>query len=400
MDSTRTLRVLVLASTFPRWGGDTTPPFVFELCRRLARDHAVTVLAPHAPGAARHEVMDGVRVVRYRYGPDALERLAYDGGILPRLARQPWLALLIPVFVLAQLVAIFRLRRDADVIHAHWVLPQGLLAALAGRRPLLCTAHGGDLFGLRSRLAGRLKRWTLRRVDRLAAVSETLADAAVAGGVDPAALVVAPMGVDLQHRFTPAEEGPAPGKTLLFAGRLVAKKGVDVLLEALPAVLDRHPDARLTVVGDGPERATLQTLAARLGVDSAVAFTGSVPNETLPARLRAARVVVFPSRIAADGDREGFGLVAVEAMGCGAAVVGSDLPAMREFLHDGETGLVAPAGDPQALAAAVIRLLDDPGLCARLGAAGRSFVAARYDWAVVTDTYAGLLAALAADARR
>ncbi len=384
-------RLLVLASTFPRWADDTTPPFVFELCRRLANRFEVHVLAPHAPGSAVTENLDGVHVHRYRYAPTSWERLAYDGGILPRLRRHPWLALLVPTFVLAQMMAVLRLRRSCDVVHAHWVLPQGLIAVMASGRPVLCTVHGGDLFGLRSSVAGWLKRWTLNRVDRLTVVSPALADEAQRSGVDPTSVVVAPMGVDLRYTFTPEPASIPANPQLLFVGRLVAKKGVATLIRSLPKILERHPMARLIVVGDGPERANLVTLVDEEGVDDAVEFVGSVPNGELPDRFRAATVVVFPSLVADDGDREGFGLVAVEALGCGCAVVGSDLPAMKEFLRHEETGLVTSAGDHAGLAAAVNRLLEDPDLRLRLGEAGRREVLTRYDWEAVAESYADLL---------
>jgi len=384
-------RLLVLASTFPRWAGDTTPPFVFELCRRLTSHFEVHVLAPHAPGAAVTENLDGIHVHRYRYAPTSWERLAYDGGILPRLRRHPWLALLVPAFVLAQMMAVLRLRRSCDVVHAHWVLPQGLIAVMAGGRPVLCTAHGGDLFGLRSTVAGWLKRWTLRRVDRLTVVSPALADEACRNGVDSASVVVAPMGVDLRDTFTPKPSLRSVKPRLLFVGRLVVKKGVATLIRALPKILECHPAARLTVIGDGPERAHLVTLVDKIGVADAVEFSGSVPNSKLPDHFRAATVVVFPSLVAEDGDREGFGLVAVEALGCGCAVVGSDLPAMEEFLRHEETGLVTKAGDHAGLAAAVNRLLEDPDLRSRLGEAGRSDVLENYDWESVAASYADLL---------
>ena len=140
-------RLLVLTSTYPRWRGDSEPGFVHELARRLAVTFEVTVLCPHAPGAARRERMDGVEVERFRYAPAALETLVPGGGVLPNLKRRPAKWLLLPGFLLGQAIATRRAlaRLGPDVVHAHWIVPQGavmaLLAALGRRVPWLLTSH-------------------------------------------------------------------------------------------------------------------------------------------------------------------------------------------------------------------------------------------------------------------
>ena len=163
-------RLLVVASTYPRWIGDTEPGFVHELAKRLTDDFDVMVLAPCAPGAARAETMDGVEVRRYRYAPAALETLVNDGGMLTNLKRQPWKWLLVPGFLLAMLGSLWRQMRQwrPDVIHAHWLLPQGFAAALlacAGRGapPFVVTSHGVDIFSLRSPLMRMAKRFVALR---------------------------------------------------------------------------------------------------------------------------------------------------------------------------------------------------------------------------------------------
>ena len=144
-------RILVLSSTFPRWEGDTEPGFVFDLCRHLAAELEVTVLAPHAAGARLRETLAGVSVVRYRYGPSSWEKLAYGGGIMANLRRNPLLFLMLPPFFLGQLMALLALMRRLRpaALHAHWIVPQGMVlaAALPGRtRPrAICTDHGSDV---------------------------------------------------------------------------------------------------------------------------------------------------------------------------------------------------------------------------------------------------------------
>lgn len=391
-------RILVLTSTFPRWRGDREPGFVMALCARLTDEFDVHVLAPHAPGTARAEVIDGVAVTRYRYALARWEHLAYNGGILANLKRRPVLYLLVPLLLAAQIGAAVRLLRHRryDLIHAHWLLPQGLAAALATRLarrpvPILCTAHGGDWFALRGRLARALKGWTLRRVDTLTVVSHTMADEARRSPVCSGRIELVPMGTDLEHLFTPPVAERPEGADLLFVGRLVEKKGLEHLVRALPEVLRTQPRATLTVVGAGPEEGRVRDLATQIGVIGRIRFLGSMAHHELPELYRQAALFVAPFVVAAGGDQEGFGLVLVEALGCECPVIASDLPAIRDIVLPDGTGMLVPPGNPQALAAAIITLLGDPERRRRLARAGRRHVFARYGWDASAAGYRQIL---------
>ncbi len=389
--------LLVTTSSFPRWANDTDPRFVEELCATLAADFEVTVVAPHCRGAARRETLqygrDEVEVVRYRYAPAILETLTYDGGIAAKIRGNPLRLLLVPLLVAAQFVVLVKHLRTGrfDVLHAHWAIPQGFVAALARalpgcRVPLLLTVHGSDLATLNGPLTKRVKRRILRAADRVTAVSNDLGRQAVGLGADPGRIVVLPMGVDLRTRFRP---DPARARSgILCVGKLTAAKGGAVLVRALAALAPQHADVGLTFVGDGPERDALGRLAASLGIADRVVFAGAVPQEALPDHLQTAAVVAVPSL------REGLGLVAVEALGCGCAVVASDLAALGDVISDGETGLLVTPGDAGAFAAGLERLLDDAALRERLGTAGRAAVLARFDRAVVGRGYADVIAEL------
>lgn len=400
------MRILVLTSTFPRWPGDREPPFVLELCRRLAAAHDVLVLSPHAPGAASEERMaERLSVRRFRYAPQGMESLAYEGGILEKLRKAPWRVLLVPGFLLAEAWAVCRaIRRDRpDVIHAHWIVPQGLvallarLAARAGRQPpIVCTSHGGDLFALRGRFASRLKTFTLQRAEALTVVSTAMRQAAVRLGAEASRVRVMPMGVDARERFFPRADAARDPCEILFVGRLVEKKGVKFLLRALIRVRNSVPGAHLTVAGAGPLDAGLRAEARELGIDAKVRFLGAQANDMLPALYRRAAIVAVPSVVAASGDQEGLGLVIAEALACECPVVASDLPAIRDIVEHGTTGLLAQPGDVEDLAAKIVQLLLNPGLARDLGRRGRATVLERFDWQHVGIEYERLLAAAAA----
>lgn len=402
-------KLLVLASTFPRWEGDTEPRFVESLSFELAQTFDVVVLAPHCRGAARKEdfVNGGLKigVRRYRYCFAALETLAYDGGMLSRVRQNPLRLLLLPFFLVAQLFTIVRLQREFrfDAIHAHWIVPQGVVAAVLrawsrSTPPVLVTSHGGDLYALRGWILERLKRWVLRRADTVTVVSDAMREYCERQGIAPDRIIVQSMGVDLGSKFTPGD-GDAPRDGLVFVGRLVEKKGVSYLIEAVSLLADRYPDLTLTIVGDGPLYESLQSLTTDRGVQNRVRFAGSVLNEQVPDYLRAATISVMPSIVASSGDQEGLGLVAVEALGCGCAVVAFDLPAVRDTIINGQTGLMAEPENAADLADKIARLLDDDTLRQRLAQSGRRHALEKFTWPAVGKRYAEIITDMFEDAR-
>lgn len=385
-------RILVLASTYPRWPEDSLPPFVHELARRLTDDFEMHVLAPHCAGAKVRERMDNVEVHRFRYLPERFETLAYTGGMLPGLRRRPWRMLALPVFLLAELIASWRLLRDYRfaIIHAHWLVPQGWVAVTTRRLSgvptrIACTGHGADVFALNGRFLRRLKGQVLRGSDAITVASHAMLECLRRCTVVDDRYAVLPMGVDTRGRFTPAGSARDPN-TLLFVGRLTEKKGARFLLEAL-ALRRRDSEIRLRIIGSGPERAALEATTQRLGLEGNVEFLGSMSNKELPHWYQTASIVVFPSIVTADGDQEGLGLVPVEALACGCAVIASDLPAIRDVIQHEQTGLLVAPCDAGALAAAITRLHDDGTLRDRLAVAGRQFVMANFDWTEIAGRY-------------
>lgn len=397
MASAGAARVLVMASTYPRFAGDTTPPFVLRLCQAMQREGWDSlVLAPHAAGLATAEVLEGVACRRFRYAPAALERLAYGGGMLANVRAMRWLWLVLPFYLAGLLLAALRLLLDRriGVVHAHWIIPQGLVAVLLRRLlfwrrlRVVLTAHGGDLHANMGGTGRRLLGWIMREADAVAVVSEDMRALALRLGVPPARVVVASMGVDTAAFHPPAPDAPRHG--IVFVGRLAEKKGVAHLLAAMARLAPSRPGLQLRIVGDGPLRPALAAQAEALGIADRVSFLGARPPAEVPACFREAALFVMPSVVAASGDQEGLGLVAAEALASGCPVVAHDLPAIRDLVRDGETGLMVAPGDEAALAAAMAALLDDPARAAALAEAGRRHIAGHYAWEAVARRYRAL----------
>jgi D-inositol-3-phosphate glycosyltransferase len=277
-----------------------------------------------------------------------------------------------------------------DVAHAHfWMSGIAALGAAARRPvPVVETFHA----------LGRVKRrWQAEAdtspperlgaeatiVRRAAAVVATCTDEVselAAYGARPETMYVVPCGVD-GDRFRPSADARPDTSRVLSLGRLVPRKGNDTVIAAIAAV----PGAELTVaggpdpgqLGDDPEVARLREVAEECGVADRVRFTGRVPHEDVPAMLKSADVVVSVPWY------EPFGIVPVEAMACGKAVVVSAVGGHLDTVEDGGTGRLVPPRDPAALTAVLAQLLAEPGLRRKLGTAGAARAAARYSWDTV-----------------
>lgn len=383
-------RVLVLSSTFPRWKDDTEPRFVLDLCRHLSEHADIKVLAPHTLGSTPDEVIEGIHVRRFRYFITRWEAVAYQGGITVRLRDNPWRLLQLPLFFIGMWWLSIRIIREwkPDVLHAHWIIPQGLVACLAARSriPVVCTSHGGDLHALNSFFFRSLKRWTLKRCTCITVVSESMVQR-IHDLVSSASVSVIPMGTDLKLFTPPRDPSERRGNEIVFVGRLVEKKGLPVLITAFSVLRDTRPDLKLTIVGDGPMRTDTERLVADLQQESSVEWLGSVQQKELPAIYRRATIAAFPFIVAKDGDQEGFGLVIAEAMGCGCPVIASDIPAVRSSIEPGVTGILTHPGDPVSLAEALRCHLSDEERRDTLARYARKSVSERFDWPHIALLY-------------
>jgi len=404
MDTSKSIKsVLVLTSTFPRWVDDTDPPFVMELTRRLVKENIkIDILAPHAEGAKQKEMMHGMTVYRYRYFVGKWEQLAYAGGILANLKKNKLLYFLVPLLLISQTISIIKLikKNDYDLIHAHWLIPQGLLVVLVsgiiGKEcpKILCTSHGGDLFAFQSSSFFNVKKYILNHCDGVTVVSNYMRDICLQIINIDEKLHVCPMGVDLVNTFKPVEKTERDNNTILFVGRLVGKKGVVILLDAIKILIQDHPEIELLIVGDGPERDELEEQCEVLNIVDSVKFRGALNQEQLPKIYSQATMAAIPSIVDSSNDQEGLGLVAIEAMGCGAAVIISALPAVRDIVEDGVNGILVQPGDAKVLASAIKSLLIDTKTRDMIASRARQSVIEKFDWHVAEKKYLTVIASI------
>jgi len=371
------MRILIINSEYPPLGGGAGNASA-NLARCLvAKGQEVAVLTVHFPGLPRQEVQDGVFIQRIR----ALRKHQDRSSPSEQIS-----------FILSGCLSVVSLARSwrPDVIVAFFGVPGGVVAWFARLLlglPYIVSLRGGDVPGFRPydfatyhRLAGPLIRLVWRQARAVVANSAGLRDLALAFD-RRTPIDIIPNGVDIE-RFKPCEREWQPAR-MLFVGRIVYQKGLDVLFQALGGLLDL--EWQLTLVGDGNQRPHLEELARSLGMIERIHFTGWLSGEAVATQYQQANLYVAPSR------HEGMPNVVLEAMSAGLPVIASAIAGNEELVLPGINGMLAPSGDWQALRNSLRELLPTPEQRRKMGAASRQRAASSYTWSASADRYLALL---------
>ena len=388
------MRILHVVTAFPRRPGDVIVPWLVELSHELQQaGHEVEVFCPAYRGGGGDEYA-GIPVHRFRYFPARWEDLTHDEAAPDRLRRSWRHKVMPPFYVAGGVVGIWRLcrRRRYDIVHVHWPMPHAVFGAVARATcgaALVTLWYGAELRWVQGPLRWLrwLVRWALRTSDQVVAISSYTAQE-IAQFADVAVRVI-PYTVGFALEPTPAmspRSAPRRAFRILFVGRLVERKGVAGLLDAverLPAALG----AQLEIVGDGPDRTRLDTQTRRAGLQGRVRLRGRISTPELREAYATADVLVLPSIRDSRGDTEGLGVVLLEAMSYGVPVIGARVGGIPDIVVDGESGLLVPPGDTTALVAALERLAGDPVLAARLREGGVQRVREHFSWRTIVGEW-------------
>jgi glycosyltransferase involved in cell wall biosynthesis len=376
--------LLVMTEFFPLNPGDAVTggveQRVSQIVTRLAADRRtdVTVLCSRQPGQPKTHDFAGAHVIRcgfaYPYSNSGhiikrllLAKAMFWKGLFcrpkPTLVEGTNFISYLPAALVGMLRRVPRIATYHECWIGQWVRNKGLL-----------TGGFGALWERLSLLVG---------FDAIISVSSATQQQLTEHGVKATAVI--PNGVSLDD-FKHIRHPPVDGKkrpTISFAGRLVPGKRVDVLLRAAAIVQHKVKGLHVVIIGDGPERQKLETLARELGVDAM--FCGFVRSSQVMREIIAASdVFCLPSEV------EGFGITVVEAMACGVPVVVADIPPLREVVADGKAGLLARAGDPAMTATALQRVLTDKKLASTLVVEGKKRLAV-YNWDSIAKEYQSLV---------
>jgi len=403
------MRIGILTHNYPRFPGDFSGTFMQQLCEELARQgEEVHIIAPFDPAfTSETRATTNPRLHLYRYAwPDTLHTLGYMRTMQADVRMRLNTYLLSPFLFLRGIQATLRVAQQQrlDILHAHWVLPNGFMAAVVARRlglPLVVSIPGSDaLVADKNAVFRKMARFAFAQADMITANSRSLRKVAVERlGADPGRFELVIYAVD-PARFHPNRAAgeairvrlgiPSQAVVFLAVGRMVYKKGFDVLLQAL-AELPRLAQARdLTLpeihtimVGEGDLWQEWQTLAQNWGLEK-IHWLGNVPTHEMEGYYNAADALVMPN---VTRPATGLGVTVLDAMACGKAIIGSNTAGNPLVVEPDVNGLIVPEGEPVALAEAMLALAQDPARMERMGQASRRLIETKYGWPQVVAHY-------------
>lgn len=396
-------RILVFTSTFPRFTpGDATPAFVYELSKRLAQDELkIIILTPRVPWALRYEERDGMKIYRYPYFlTEKLEKLN-DGAIMPNLRANRWLYFQVPFLLLFWWIHLIRIIRKEkiDTIHAHWIIPQWFIAVLTKKIffpkiKIITTSHGADIFWLKWTIGTFIKKYTLKYIDQLTVVSNAIKKECFNLGVDGSKIEVIPMWVDTtlfhpdKYDENIRNEYWIKWKFILFVGRLVEKKWVRYLIDAMPWVIEEYPAIKLLIIWHGPLENVLKKQTKRMNLDKYIIFAGAIPNTELPRYYATANIFVWPSIESSNGDSEWFGLVFAEAILSWCITIGSNLHGITDIIEDWATWYLTQPKDSINIKNTILRTIKDNTFDIKNS---RVKIKEQFSWDIISEKYFNLL---------
>lgn len=390
-------KILVLTSSYPKYNGDMDGNFVYELAVRLKKDFEIFVLAPAYKDSPNFEIENGIKIYRHKQSLIHNIELAYGNGIYENLKKNKFKYFALPFYFVYQVLMLVKIlkKEKIQIVHAHWLLPNALILVLVRKLfrldfKILATIHGSDFWGFDNRIGNSLKKYTLNNIDALTVVSNAIKEKVAEFGYKKE-ISVYPMGIDTTL-FAPDKKDDALkaslqiiGPFLLFVGIIVEQKGIRHLIQAMPEVLNKFPDAKLVVIGEGNLKNEMIELSKQLKIKESVIFKGLIPHTELPPYFATADIFVLPSF------SEGFGLVIIEAMSCKTIAVTSNLKVIHDIISENETGFYFEEIMADSISEKIILLLHRLNEYENVKEKARMHVIEKFDWQIVFNNYSNII---------
>lgn len=373
-------KVLVLTHNFIRYREDSAGQFIFTLMKELADDFEIYVLAPHQKGLPLKEIIDGLRVYRFRYQLPQFETLAYRGDMHEQVFRSFFSKFVFLFFLLSFYFNALKIikKEKIRILHCHWWIPAGVighLLSLTNPISLILTTHGSDIFILRKfRWALPMARLIFKKVVAVTAISTYLKDLLSSQlGIAKERIWTFPMPFD-DKKFYPLEDKQTEMGHILSIGRLIERKGYEYLIGACGILKNENVNFKLTIIGSGPEEGKIRRMIKDLGLENVIEILHNIPQKDLIFFYNRSQVFVLPSVTDWKMEAEGLGMVLMEAMSCKAPVIGTQSGGIVDVVLHEKTGLLVPEKDPEALAKALKRYFEDEVLREKVSEEGYTFV--------------------------
>lgn len=386
--------ILVVTTTFPRWENDHTHCFLADLYKRLTKSFNIIVVSPHYPKAKQIEDWSGIKVVRFKYfWPQQWQKLCYDGGMPANIKKNKLLILVMPFLLICHFLKVVALikREKVDLLHAQWFLTAGLVASVAAKiykKPLVVTAHGSDVLALKGLIWDKVRRFIISNATQVTAVSSVIAEELSANSaLRQSSIKLTPMGVDtsLFARQNIKESGiDKKERILLFIGRLDRQKGLEYLIQAMPAILTKYPASRLNIIGYGPHENYMRQLVSKMGLNKKIVFIGSLPNKKLPVYYSQAEIFILPSM------SEGLPVSILEAMACQCPVIATSVGGIFSLIQNEDNGLLIEPRSSDEICQAVFNLYANQELKEKIIKNAYNLVRHKYDWSILASQLADI----------
>lgn len=405
------MKICILASSFPKWDGDFSSFFVYELGQSLlTHGYDLHILTPHAPGSKVVEQVNGLKIHRFPYFYPTIYQKLSQGGMFPNIKRSFVAKIQLPFLFFAEIYHTLKIikKENIDVLNSHWILPQGLVGAIikkfTGKKHLL-TIHAGGLFALETLpFKHKVTNFIVVNCDHVTVVSsynrEKLLNL-VTTNLRPEIekkIKIIPMGVNIEKfiqkdkTMLRAKYGtPIDTSMLLFVGRLSEKKGIEYIIKAMAIIIKNDKNIKLWIIGSGELEGDLKSLVNKLQLNDHIEFRGKVGEEELIESYILADIMIVPSIVTSYGDTEGMPVVIMEALASGKPIITTDVGGITDAIMDGDTGILVQQKSSEELAKKIYELINDEELREHLSKNAVKCAREKFSWDVIANKYDQLI---------
>ncbi len=384
------MKVLFVATAFPRFEGDVITPWMIELIERLRKKGIEVSVFTSSYKGLKNQIYKGIPVYRFRYFFKKYERLTHEETAVDKFGKGGLNVLLSLFYVIFGTIAIAKLvcSKKFDIIHVNWPFPHilfGVCAKAVSRSRIFATFYGLEIRWLKKKFPFLVKpfAYLINRADVITAISNHTAGELK--GIVKKGIPIIPFSITVESQINSISDE----NFVLFVGRHVERKGVHILIEAFRMIHKEIPH-NVVIVGDGPKRKNWEKMTQDYRLGERIKFTGWVSKEDLHNYYRTCSFFVLPAIYDKHGDTEGLGVVMIEAMSYSKPVIASNVGGITDVVINGHNGILVKDNDPDALAKAIKELAHNKELSNKLGANAKKTIDERFNWDKIVSKLIGL----------